>query len=159
MIDRDHGLSVVRQAKALGISRGSVYYRARPASDADLTVMRRMDELHLEYPFAGSRMLKGLLNAEGWDDVASAAAVTCRNAHADEADGHRGAVPAPEHVEARAGAQDLSLPAAQAGDHAARSGLGDGHYLRPDSPRLRLSRRGNRLVQPTGPGLGECRSR
>ena len=65
MIDRDHGLSVTRQARALGISRGSVYYRARPASEADLALMRRIDELHLEYPFAGSRMLKGLLNAEG----------------------------------------------------------------------------------------------
>jgi putative transposase len=65
MIDRDHGLSVSRQAKALGISRGSVYYLPRPASDADLALMRRIDELHLEYPFAGSRMLKGLLRAEG----------------------------------------------------------------------------------------------
>jgi putative transposase len=65
MLDRDHGLSVSRQAKALGISRGSVYYLPRPASDADLKLMRRIDELHLEYPFAGSRMLKGLLQAEG----------------------------------------------------------------------------------------------
>jgi len=65
MIDRDHGLSVSRQAKALGISRGRVYYLPRPASDADLKLMRRIDELHLEYPFAGSRMLKGLLQAEG----------------------------------------------------------------------------------------------
>ena len=47
MIDRDHGLSVRRQAKALGISRGSVYYVPRPASDADLALMRRIDELHL----------------------------------------------------------------------------------------------------------------
>lgn len=66
MIDRDHGLSGRRQAKALGISRGSVYYVPRPASDADLALMRRIDELHLEYPFAGSRMLKGLLRAEGY---------------------------------------------------------------------------------------------
>jgi putative transposase len=65
MIDRDHGLSVSRQSKVLGISRGSVYYLPRPASDADLALMRRIDELHLEYPFAGSRMLKGLLRAEG----------------------------------------------------------------------------------------------
>jgi putative transposase len=50
MIDRDHGLSIARQAKALGISRGSVYYQARPASEADLALMRRIDELHLEYP-------------------------------------------------------------------------------------------------------------
>lgn len=65
MIDRTHQLSLARQAKALGISRGSVYYLPRPASDADLALMRRIDELHLEYPFAGSRMLKGLLQAEG----------------------------------------------------------------------------------------------
>ena len=67
MIDRDHGLSVSRQAKALGISRGSVYYLPCPTSDADLALMRRIDELHLEYPFAGSRMLRGLLRQEGHD--------------------------------------------------------------------------------------------
>ena len=67
MIDREHGLSVSRQAKALGISRGSVYYLPRPTSDADLKLMRRIDELHLEYPFAGSRMLQGLLRQEGHD--------------------------------------------------------------------------------------------
>ena len=67
MIERDHELSVSRQAKALGISRGSVYYLPRPVSDADLALMRRIDELHLEYPFAGSRMLRGLLRQEGHD--------------------------------------------------------------------------------------------
>lgn len=65
MIDRDHGLSIRRQAKMLGISRGSVYYAPRPTPDADLALMRRIDELHLEYPFAGSRMLTDLLRAEG----------------------------------------------------------------------------------------------
>jgi len=66
MIDRKHKLSITRQAKALEISRGSVYYRPRPVSDADLALMRRIDELHLDYPFAGSRMLKGLLVGEGY---------------------------------------------------------------------------------------------
>ena len=65
MIDRHHGLSISKQAKALKISRGSIYYLPRPVSAADLAVMRRMDELHLELPFAGSRMLRDLLNAEG----------------------------------------------------------------------------------------------
>ena len=65
MIDREHGLSVTAQAKALGISRGSVYYKPRPISAADLTLMRRIDELHLDYPFAGSRMLQALLKREG----------------------------------------------------------------------------------------------
>jgi len=57
MINRTHPLPLTRQAKVLGISRGSVYYQPKPISDADLKVMRRMDEFHLEHPFAGSRML------------------------------------------------------------------------------------------------------
>ncbi|MGO1163729.1 IS3 family transposase [Brucella sp. C7-11G] len=65
MIDRAHKLSVARQAKLLGLSRSSVYYSPRPVSDGDLALMRRIDELHLEYPFAGSRMLQGLLKGEG----------------------------------------------------------------------------------------------
>jgi len=65
MIDRKHNLPITRQAEVLRISRGSVYYLPRPVSAADLEVMRRLDQLHLEYPFAGSRMLRGLLAAEG----------------------------------------------------------------------------------------------
>ena len=65
MIDRNHDLPIAKQAKALGISRGSVYYLPRPVPAADLAIMRRMDELHLEFPFAGSRMLRDLLNKEG----------------------------------------------------------------------------------------------
>ena len=65
MIDRTHDLPIATQAKALRISRGSVYSLPRPVSDADLAIMRRLDRLHLELPFAGSRMLRGLLAAEG----------------------------------------------------------------------------------------------
>jgi putative transposase len=65
MIDRAHDLPIGKQADALNISRGSVYYLPRPVSDADLVIMRRLDRLHLECPFAGSRMLRGLLAAEG----------------------------------------------------------------------------------------------
>ena len=65
MIDRSHDLPIAKQAKALGLSRGSIYYLPRPVSAADLAVMRRMDELHLDCPFAGSRMLRDLLHAEG----------------------------------------------------------------------------------------------
>ena len=66
MIDREHDLSITRQAKALGISRGSVYYSPRPVSKVELALMRRIDELHLDYPFAGSRMLQALLLGEGY---------------------------------------------------------------------------------------------
>jgi hypothetical protein len=55
---------ISKQAEALNISRGSVYYLPRPVSPADLAIMRRLDRLHLEFPFAGSRMLRGLLAAE-----------------------------------------------------------------------------------------------
>jgi putative transposase len=65
MIDREHDLPLARQAALLKLSRGSLYYKGRPASPANLVIMRRIDELHLEYPFAGSRMLRDLLRGEG----------------------------------------------------------------------------------------------
>jgi putative transposase len=65
MIDRTHALPLTRQAKVLKLSRSSLYYRPRPVSPADLAIMRRIDELHLDYPFAGSRMLRDLLRGEG----------------------------------------------------------------------------------------------
>jgi putative transposase len=65
MIDRAHDLPITKQAAALNVSRGSVYYLPRPVSTADLALMRRIDELHLEFPFAGSRLLRDLLAAEG----------------------------------------------------------------------------------------------
>ena len=67
MIDRSEDLPVSRQAQVLGISRGSVYYQARSVPAADLALMRRIDELHLAYPFAGSRMLQSFLVREGLD--------------------------------------------------------------------------------------------
>jgi putative transposase len=65
MIDHAHDLPIARQAKALNISRGCVYYRPRPVSARDLALQRRIDELHLEYPFAGARMLRDMLLREG----------------------------------------------------------------------------------------------
>jgi putative transposase len=66
MIDRNHDLPLQRQARLLRLSRSSVYYLPRPVSTADLTIMRRIDELHLDFPFAGSRMLRDFLRAEGF---------------------------------------------------------------------------------------------
>lgn len=67
MIDRGHKLPVTRQAELLNVSRGSVYYLPKPVRAADLALMRRIDELHLEWPFAGARMLRDLLRQEGLD--------------------------------------------------------------------------------------------
>ena len=65
MIDRDHELSVTKQTEAVGIARSTVYYLPRPVSAADLALMRQIDKLHTEFPFAGSRMLCRLLAADG----------------------------------------------------------------------------------------------
>src|SRR5256714_15176170 len=65
MIEREHDLQITKQAKVLHISRGSVYYLPRLVSMSDLEIMRRLDRLHLEFPFAGSRMLRGLLSGDG----------------------------------------------------------------------------------------------
>lgn len=65
MIDRGHKLPITRQAKVLSLSRSGVYYKPRPVSPEDLAIMRRIDELHLERPFAGSRMLRDFLSRDG----------------------------------------------------------------------------------------------
>lgn len=66
MIDRTHRLPVKRQCELLAVARSSAYYRARDVSSEDLMLMRRIDALHLDYPFAGSRMLRDLLAQEGF---------------------------------------------------------------------------------------------
>jgi len=67
MIDRNHQLPITRQAELLSISRGAVYYVPRPISEAELALMRRIDELHLAHPFMGTRMLRRELATEGID--------------------------------------------------------------------------------------------
>ena len=65
MIDPTHALPLTRQAELAGISRGSVYYHPEPVCEADQALMKRIDAIHLERPFAGSRMLRDLLGREG----------------------------------------------------------------------------------------------
>jgi putative transposase len=67
MIDREHKLPIKRQAEVLSISRGAAYYEPRPVPERDLLLMRKIDELHLNHPFAGSRMLRDLLRQQGID--------------------------------------------------------------------------------------------
>jgi len=65
MIDRTHTLPVVRQCQLLNLDRSMAYYHPTPVSAAALALMRRIDELHLAYPFAGARMLRDLLRRAG----------------------------------------------------------------------------------------------
>src|SRR5579864_986544 len=67
MIDPTHELPIVRQAQLLDLSRSSVYYLPQATPEAELALMRRIDELHLEHPFAGARMLRDLLRGDGHD--------------------------------------------------------------------------------------------
>src|SRR3981081_398307 len=65
MIDRGHDLALATQADLLGVARSTLYRQPRPVPAADLAVMRRIDELHLDYPFAGSRMMRNMLVQRG----------------------------------------------------------------------------------------------
>jgi len=65
MIDPEDKLSVQKQSKLLKVSRSSVYYKPQSLSEDELKLMRTIDELHLEHPFAGSRMLRDLLQRDG----------------------------------------------------------------------------------------------
>ena len=65
MIDREHNLPLCRQAELLKLSRSSIYYEPQPVPPGELAIMRHIDEMHLNYPFAGSRMLRDLLRAAG----------------------------------------------------------------------------------------------
>ena len=66
MIDRNSKLSIRRQCALLGLPRSTAYYQPIEASEADHALMRLIDELHLQYPFAGSRMLRDLLKQVGY---------------------------------------------------------------------------------------------
>ena len=65
MIDRSHELALATQARLLGVARSTIYREPLPVPASDLAVMRRIDELHLDYPFAGSRMMRAMLVNEG----------------------------------------------------------------------------------------------
>ena len=125
MIDATAKLSVSRRAIVLGISRGSVYDQPRPVSDADLTLMHRTRKLHMEFPFAGSRMLQGLLIQEGFKVGRLHVATLMKRMgragkrHGFERTREGGALPQAEHLETGTGAQDLPLSAAKTADHPA----------------------------------------
>jgi len=112
MVERPgEGVSVRRQCELLNVARSRVY-RPKPGAEADdLGVMRRIDELHLELPFYGSRRMTFELNKEGSRRQSQA------DSTADGRDGDRGAGSSPRHGPSRAGKQDISLPFARRGNH------------------------------------------
>ena len=99
MVERDHVLPLKRQCEILQLSRSSQYYRPVPASERDLTLMRRIDALHLEHPFFGSRRLRNSLHDEGFEvgrrhvqtlmDKMGIEALYCKPRLSDPAPGHK----------------------------------------------------------------------
>ena len=144
MIDREHDLPITKQAEVLRISRGSVYYLPRPVPTADLAIMRRLDRLHLESPFAGSRMLRGLLAAEGCK-IGRRHVKTLMRRMGIEALYRR-----PRTTKPEPGHKIYPYLLARHGDRASEPGLGHGHHLHPDGAWLRVSRRRARLGNPPG---------
>src|SRR5262245_43336698 len=144
MIDRGHALPVLKQCAALGISRGSIYYEPVAVSAGDLALMRRLDELHLEHPHAGSRMLRDLLAAEGskigrrhirtLTQRVGIEAIYCRPSSC-------------------AWWQDRSLSAARIDYRSGEPGVVVGHHVHPDGARLPLSRWRHGLVRASHSGL------
>jgi hypothetical protein len=143
MIIREHALPITKQAEALNISRGSVYYLPRPASASDLELMRRLDRLHLEFPFAGARMLRGLLAAEGYKIGRRHVKTLMKRMGIEALYRHpRTTKPEPGHKIYPYLLRGLE-------GRPAEPGVGDGHHLHPDGTRLRLSGGRARLVQPS----------
>ena len=153
MIDRDHELSVSKQAEAVGIARSTVYYLPRPVPAADLDLMRQIDKLHTEFPFAGARMLRRLLAANG-SKVGRRHVKTLMSRMGIEALYRR-----PRTTRNRSRATRSIRICCAGGDHAAEPGVGDGHHVHPDGEGLRLSRGRARLVLRGGFCRGACRSR
>ena len=105
MVDREHPkLPIVRQCALLGVSRSSLYYRPKGASEADLSLMREMDRQYLETPFYGSRRMKGLAGKARETGKPEAGATS------GEIDGAAGHLPAAWHQPTGAGSAGLSLP-------------------------------------------------
>ena len=146
MIDPSHDLPVCRQAELLEISRSNVYYLPQPVCEADLVLMRRIDELHLNFPFAGARMLRDMLKLEGFE---------VGRKHVRTLMGKMGiaaAVPQAQDERSAPGAPDLPVPAQEPGHRAAEPGLGHRLDLHPHEARIRLPGGHHRLGHAPGPG-------
>ena len=109
MIDRDHSLSVVCQCQLLALSRSSVYYRPMAAPPEELVLIRLIDELHLQFPWMGSRSLRDQINWAGIpisrDRVRS---VMGKLSHPRD-------LPQAAHHDSQTGPHDLSVSAAHSG--------------------------------------------
>jgi hypothetical protein len=148
MIDRDHDLSLTRQAEILALSRGSLYYDAKPVCAADLDLMREIDHLHLDYPFAGARMLRDMLKRKGYGVLGRRHVARLMRLMGIEAlyRKKRTTKRNPDHPV-------FCVPAAPPGHRAPESRLGGGHLLHPHASRVLVSLRRSGLGNASYPGV------
>jgi len=151
MIDRGNVLPLTRQASLLRLSRSSVYYLPRPVPPARLAIMHRSDALHLEHPFAGGRMLRDILRAEGVV-IGRLAVATLMRRMGIEALYRRPSTskPAPGHKIYPYLLRHLVMDRP---NQVWAPNLGDGYHLHSDGARLCVSGGGGGLIQPTGAGV------
>ena len=138
MIDRQHPLPVVQQCQILAIARSSVYAVPQPVS----AVMRQMDELPLQHPLAGSRMLRDLLRLQGVNVGRKHVATLLRRM------GMEALYQRPRTTQSHPGHTVFPYLLR---DHGPESGVG--HHLYPDAPGLRLPGRRAGLGHAAGLGL------
>jgi len=147
MIDRDHPLPLTDQAKLLNLSRSGLYYVPAPISDADLELMRLIDRLHTDFPFAGARMLRDMLKLRGYRTgrrhVARLMALM----------GIESAVSQEERDQNQSRTSGLSLPSQKPRYRSPQSGLVRRYLVHPDEARVSLSLRGDGLVLALRRGL------
>ena len=142
MIGRDGPLSVSRQCALVGVSRSSLYYRPKGESAENLALMRRMDELHMAYPFYGSRQLMRHLRREG----VTAGRHRIRRLMPPDGDG--GNLPAAAHERGESAAPGLPLSPARPADRAGGPRVVRGHHLCPCDAGVFLPRGRDGLGDP-----------
>lgn len=139
-----HKLRMSRQAELLAISRSNLYYLPHSTSEADLALIRRIDELHLNYPFAGGRMLRNLLRLEGVQvGRQHVATLMAKMDIAAISRQRKTSAPHPAHPIYHYLLRGLTIDRPI-------SSLGSRHYLHFHAPGLRLSGRHCRLGNPQG---------
>ena len=155
MVDREHpSLPMVRQfaptfagAGPLGISRSSLYYRPRAASEEDLSLMGEIDRQYLETPFYGSRRMKARLGRRGIQVSRK------RVQRLLLPMGLRAIYRRPSTSRRAPGASSPSLPVEECQDHTAQPGVGRGYHLPAHGPRVPLTGGSHGLAQPVRGGL------
>lgn len=147
MIDRKHPkLSLLRQCNLLDISRSSVYYHGREADEYDLEFMSLIDHQYLKTPFYGSRRMTAHLRRQGHQ-------VNRKRVQRLMRVRDHSYLPASQHKQAIAGAQDILIPVAGIDDQPGQSGVGCRHHLHSHGSRLHVPGRHHGLVQSVCAGV------